>query len=141
MSPQNTIAEPCPCPCNATQGLVTNCPRTCASLLFFSRVSAPGLELCCLISTVYPALPNPEVPSPPGLHPAPIHKALSDLYRRDPTAGALLQKQSYQTMTPTPVDDAPSFSWSHEPVKAVKIIFKPPSVSQTPMQCKIVKRV
>lgn len=44
--------------------------------LLFVCVSAPDLELCCLISTVCPALPNPKVPSSPGLHPAPIHKAL-----------------------------------------------------------------
>ena len=71
----HTRALPMPMPnAEESRGWSSNCPRTCASLLFFTNVYVSDLDLCCLISTMYPLHLAPGAPGPPcpGLDLVPI---------------------------------------------------------------------
>lgn len=84
-------------------------------LLFVCICSRPGALLSDLYSV--PRLTQPQGSQFPRSSSGSNPQGPQICTGGTPTAGALLQKQSYQTMTPTPVDDAPSLGWSHEPAK------------------------
>lgn len=113
-------------PRNATQGLVTTVPGPAQASSSF-RVCmcfqpSPLLSdlYTDLLASPKPNVLSPQVPRFPGLCPVPTHKALRPVSEIPPTAGASHHKHSCQTMTPTPVGDAPLFSWAREPIKVVK---------------------